>query len=711
LAKAKAELLAGNPNLEEYQKLYGELFVSPDYYGQKLTLLGQKLDKQSDIIELQYAVQPDYLVWLKRDSVKAAENLKYGYALLEKYEQLENLSVAELQAKADDAEIDWKKAQVEAQALKVVETEKTGIYNEENAKLTVENNKLNAEKTKLTNIKSQLTSGTTPDYIVQEVITDSLNSNTNLNYNGNANGSVYPAPLSNLVYSTTLSPSGVQTILNLATGRLAYLQSASTASQPTGWGYSRTPGYDYPTKKWLEDRIAHIENNLLPSVATEIADQEAIVATQQGKFDAGKAAWETAKAAYEASVDGVNGAVDGLRAQLGIWQNGVDLIAASAASGGTVTDITEPQKTAIFNAIKNYYVTRYHFDRKTSNVANIPTTLTDLSSTVTFSSTIFFGSVLPADYQVYINSLKNDSDIKIVNKYEWRDYADTYDVSQNSGWASIAVSFPASTSTIATVYVNSTIGNYLYLSRNVYGASAISDVHYYLPYNKLPDAQAPNVAAYPQFGYYGTSLFSILDNAKNVLAELRANAANTFYVENYKSVLGVVNRSIAFYEGLKTKYEEKIAEINGQIEAQETVIAAQEDKVAEQKAVVQAAKIVADDATVKYNAANTHATSLKNIFDQLKDASGTTLNLIKAKITELEDKIGNASTGYLKKVQDANKALADYIATGDGSDIIADKIAKLEGEIVNIDAKIAALEVIIQDIEARMQALLAEDNE
>ncbi|MDR2361219.1 MAG: hypothetical protein LBD91_00610, partial [Prevotellaceae bacterium] len=424
-------------------------------------------------------------------------------------------------------------------------------------------------------------------------------------------------------------------------------------------------------------------------------DQKAIIATAQGKFDAGKEAWEEAKESYLGAVSGVNTAVDGLRAQLSVWQTGVDLI---NAAGSTVTDITENQKTAIFSAIKTYYVTRYNFDRKTSVVANIPTTWAGLNDVAVFSRDIFFSSVAVVDYQTYINNLKTDSDIKIRNNYEWRNYEDNADVT--SGNAIILVGFPASTSTVPEAYVNSTIGKYLYLSRNVYGASALADVHYYLPYNvrPLPTEQAPNVPSYPDINNYNSSLFKILADAKNVLAELEANAANTFYVENYKSVLGVVNRTIAYYEGLKTEYEAKVVEINAEIEAQQAVVDAK-------KAAKDAAQLASNKATVDYDAANTYAGTLGYIYDQLKDVTGTTLYIIKEAIATQETKI-NALVTALKN---AENALREYRASGDAGDLIAKLVAEKEAKIAAIDAEIAILEIAIAEIEAKMEELLKDD--
>jgi hypothetical protein len=180
---------------------------------------------------------------------------------------------------------------------------------------------------------------------------------------------------------------------------------------------------------------------------------------------------------------------------------------------------------------------------------------------------------------------------------------------------------------------------------------------------------------------------------------LEENKANTFYVENYKTVLALVNRTIAFYEDLATEYGALVAETEAAVEEQVKVVNAQAK-------VQETANIALLEAQAVYNTANTHANNLKAVYDLLSNPSTGTLAIIAARITELENKIGNTTTGLIKKVQDANKALADYIAKGNGSDIIADKIAKLEAEIKDIDVKIAALELIIKEIEAKMQALL-----
>ncbi|MDR2359253.1 MAG: hypothetical protein LBD87_05585, partial [Prevotellaceae bacterium] len=298
LAEAKATLLASDPKLEEYLALKEKLYnVVNGLYPQKTAKLVEKLGLQAELIELQYAVNSEKLALLVKDSLKAATDLEYAKKLLEKYESLDGLSVAALQGKADDAKIEWEKAKIAAQDLNVVKTEKEG-------ELTVANAALTQANTDLTAIKAKLTSSSL-------TIVDSLYSYTQLGYNNGAgNTNVYPAPLANLVSRTEVSSYGAQNILNLVSVRLAYLTTASTANQLFRPNYTTTPGYDYPTRKWLEDKIAHIENDLLPSVATEITDQKAIIATAQGKFDAGKEAWEEAKESYLGAVSGVNTAVD-----------------------------------------------------------------------------------------------------------------------------------------------------------------------------------------------------------------------------------------------------------------------------------------------------------------------------------------------------------------------------------------------------------------
>jgi hypothetical protein len=687
LAEAKAKLLTDDPNLTAYLELKEKLYdVVNGLYPQKTAKLVEKLGLQAELIELKYAVNSEKLALLQRDSLKKATDLEYAKKLLEKYESLDGLSVAALQEKADDAKIEWEKAIIAAQDLNVVKTEKSG-------ELTVAVDAFNQANAELSTLKSKLTYSNS----IQETIVDSLYNSTRLNYNGDANGSVYPAPLSNLVYSTTLSSSGAQTILNLATGRLAYLQSASTAYQPTGWGYSETPNYNYPTKKWLEDRIAHIENNLLPSVATEIADQKAIIATAQEKFDDGKTDWEAAKGAYLTAVTDFNAKTTALRNQLNIWQTVTDAINA----GSTVT-LSDAQKTAVFNAVKSYYVMRYNFDRRATNLTGslgIPTTLTNLNDAAIFDRDIFFGYIADnaATYQWAINLLKPESNVRIDNNYEWYQYEGN---AIPSGNAAINVIFNTGVlPSDATVYQRSKIGLYLYWSAVVYGANAISDVHYYLPYDKRPTEKAPNVPSYPSFTNYNSSLFYILDDAKNVLAELKANAANTFYVENYKSVLGIVNRSIAFYEGLKTKYEAKVVEIKAEIEAQQVVVDAK-------KEVRDAAQLAYDKASAEYSAATTYASTLYAIYEQLSNATTSTLGIIQAAIAAQEQKI----EGLVESLIDAEEALRDYRANGDESDLIAKLVAEKEAKIAAIDAEIAALEVAIADIEAKMEELL-KDNE
>ncbi|MDR2801612.1 MAG: hypothetical protein LBB31_00155, partial [Prevotellaceae bacterium] len=158
------------------------------------------------------------------------------------------------------------------------------------------------------------------------------------------------------------------------------------------------------------------------------------------------------------------------------------------------------------------------------------------------------------------------------------------------------------------------------------------------------------------------------------------------------------DRTIAYYEGLETEYGALLAET-------EAAIAAQLEVVNAQAKVRDAAYIALQEAQAVYNTAYTHANNLQSLYTVLSNPSSA-LVIIKARITELEGQIGNTTTGLIAAVENANKALADYIAKGSGSDIIADKIAELEAKIKDIDAQIAALDLIIKDIEAKMAALL-----
>jgi hypothetical protein len=687
LADAKAGLLAYDPNLVEYETLLGKLY-NPlgGYYPLKAGELQNKLEAEAKLIELKYAVRADHLGLLVKDSVKYAKDLEYAYLLLDEYENLGPLSVDELQGRAAKAKANWETAKIAAQELNAIKVEKADSVTLENAKLTAEN-------AKLMDIKGELTGSTvtTPIYV------DSLYNTTNLNSNAYID---YPASLDNLVSYprniTEQNSNGAQGVINLAKTRLAYLESASLSSQPTGFGYNQ-PSNDYPTKKFLEDRIAHIETNLLPSVQTVIDDQKATIAATQVKFDDGKVAWEGAKTAYLTAVGDVNGATDGLRNALTTWQSEVNKITATAS---TYTDMSTATKNAIFSNIRTYYVTRYNFDRKTAtNVALVPTTLADLSSTFTFNGSDYFSTLTPGGYQAQIDALKIDSDIKIRNNYDWRNYDNNADVTQGyagSPGASVKVTFPTSPNTNPTEYVNSTIGQYLYLSRTVYGANAISDLHYYLPYDKRPTENASGVPASPSLGYDYSSLFYILDDAKTKLANLEADKDNTYYVDNYKTVLALVNRTIAAYAGLVTEYEAKVVKIGNDIKDQQAVVDAQQ-------AVVDAARLVEATATAEKKAADDYATSLEHLYDQLKDATGTTLGIIKDLIASQEIKI---ATLIDVDIKDANEILRKYRTTGDESDLIAKLVAEQEAKIADHNAQIAAYELIISGIEAKMDALL-----
>jgi hypothetical protein len=685
LDKAKADLLAFDPNLEAYLELSDKLYNAMNgIYYQRLDKITEKLGLEAELLELQYAVNADQRAWLQRDAAKADEALKYTQALLKKYEDLDGLSVAALQAKADEAGIEWKKAQAAAQELEVVKQEKTNTITEEGQKLSVETTKLNG-------IKSQLTNGATLNYEVQEEVVDSLY-NTHL---PKGSPEVYPAPQANLVNPASTYYAGAQNILNYANIRLAYLQSASAASQLYEPGKSTVPGDAYPTKKYLEDRIAHITNNLLPSVATQIADQEAIIATQQEKFNEGKAEWDNAKTEYLTAVEDFNAITAALRNQLNTWQTVTD---AMKAPSSTVTELNSTQKTNIFIAVKAYYVMRYNFDRKTATGYSIPTTLTELNN-VAFSRDALFGSISDnaTSYQTAIDAFKTETDVRIRNNYEWRNYDDN---SAAANPATVQVTFSTgSLPSGPTVYQRSRIGLYLYYSATVYGASTITDVHYYLPYDKRPEEKAPGVPSAPLLGNYNSSIFYNLDEAKTALTELEANNANSFYLENYKTMLAIVNRTIAYYSGIKTAYEAKIIEISNQVKAQQTVVDAQ-------LAVVKAANIALDVATIEYNAAETYAGSLQNIYDQLKDADNNTLAVIKAKIAELESEIGDPTSGLIKQVADAQKALRDYEAKGDESDYIARLIAEKEAKKAALEAQISALNTLIAEIEAKLEELL-----
>ena len=688
LAQAAASALANDPKLEQYQSLYEQLFVDPGYYGQKTTLLSSKLSKQSAIIELKYAVDADILAWLKKDSVKAAEELKYTKELLEKYESLDGLSVADLQAQADQAKIAWTSASITVAEKSAATLTAQNSYNEENTKY-------NNESTKLSNLRNKLTSAA-----VSLLVLDSLS-----NLNSYSAPSNYPASVSELVYSVSFSTLyGYKGILNRATDRLAYLKSEDVnASQSTGFGYSTVPSDYYPTKKYLEEKIAHIEDVLAPAVDRQIEEQKAKVAAAKTNLDAGKAAWTSAESAYKSGVTAVNNSVTNLRTQLVNWGKA----AQDSITKGSSASLTPTSQNTYFTVIKNYYVARYNFDRKgaTNYAANYVPAYAALTATSFTASTFFAsnysGNALASDWTAQVtlvNSLLQESNVKITNNYE-------YGVVDNTGVTTgqISVSWYTSPSDDATAYVNSQLGKLLYQSLHVYGAFNLDDIHYFLPYDtKRPTEQAAGKS--PNFNNYSSSLFALWKSAEDALTTLEENKANTFYVENYKTVLALVNRTIAFYEGLATEYGALVAETEAAVAAQEKVVNAQ-------LKVREAANIVLQEAQAVYSTALTHANNLKAVYDLLTNPAGGTLAIIKARITELGTIIGvpAPASGLFKKVQDANKALADYIAKGGGTDIIADKIAELEAEIATIDAQIAALELIIQEIEAKMEELLKDD--
>jgi hypothetical protein len=694
LALAQANALANDPKLEIFQDLYAKLFVAPNYYGQRTGLLTDKLDCQTQILGLQFATNAEHLAWLKRDSIKAAESLKYAKELLSKYEGLDGLSVAELQAKADQAKLDWTSASVTAAEKNAAVTAASNVYNEENTKYTNEN-------TKLTNLRNKLTTS-----VVQLVVLDSLYS---LNpYNS---PSVYPASASDLVNSVSSSTlSGYKNILNRANERLAYLKSEdANASQATGFGYSASPSDGQPTKKYLEEQIRYIVDVKIPAIDLQIAEQTAKVSEANTKLTAGKTAWASAESAYKTSAGQVNTTASALRAQLTTWKKAAqDSLVESSADG-----LTTAQQNAFFGAIKNYYVARYNFDRfvataPVSTTYGVPTTLNGtgaLSDADSFNAEDFFTAVGDnawSNQLSLIAALESASNVKIVNSYEYQSFDGTganQSVSpQATGGIVVQASFPASTSTVETAYVNSKLGALLYQSRNVYGAGTLDDIHYFLPYDTKRPTEAVNTKT-PAFGNYTASLFNAWKTEDDALVTMKNNKANTFYIENYRTVLALVNRTIAFYEGLATEYGALVAETEAAVAAQQTAVNAQAK-------VREAAYAALQEATAVYTAANTHAANLQALYNTLSNPATGTLAIIKARIAELENQIGNPASGLIKAMEDANKALADYVAKGGGAEVIAARIAELEAGIKDIDAQLAALEQIIAAIEAQMQALL-----
>jgi hypothetical protein len=682
LANAQAKLLANDPNLVEYQAWYTKLFVNPGYYGERTTLLVKKLGFQTDILGLQYATNEEWLAWLKRDSVKAGEELKYTKDLLVRYENLDGLSVAALQAKADEAKIAWTSASVTAAEKNVAVTEAQIKHDEEDTKLTAEQGKLDDIKNKLTTSSASYT------------FADSL---IDLNpYNSAA--FVYPAPVSDLASTYTISKDGYKDILKYVTDRLTYLKSDINDPQSSGY-IPYTPTDANPTKKYLEEQIAHIEDVLVPAIGRQIEEQEVRVADAETKLEDGKTAWASAETAYKASVDQVNNTAAALRTQLPIWKKA----ATDSSDKFSTTDLTTAQQIAFFNPVKNYYVARYNFDRLTTSgsvTTYIPAEYAELSA-ATFNYTAFFATnSLGTDWGTQlslIDVLEDASNIKIVNNYEY------YNFEGSSLNGSIDVTFPSSTSTVDKAPVNGRLGALLYLSRAVYGASTLTDIHYFLPYETTVPATVTVGSKTPVFINYDDSFFGLWEGAASSLTAMKAAKANTLYIENYKTVLALVERTITFYENLKAEYEALVAET-------EAAIAAQQIVVNEQTEVVAAAKTVKEEATVVYNTALKHAGNLEALYDLLKDSEDNTLGgIIKARIKELEKDIKDPDhdgDGLIKDVEEANAAILAYIGGDNAGKVVADNIAKKEAKIKDIDAQIAALGVIIDDIEAKMQALL-----
>jgi hypothetical protein len=682
LAEAQAKFLANNPKLAEYQKLYDSLFVSPNYYAKKTGLLKDKLEKESSILELKYSSNADHLAWLFRDSLKAAQNLSYTLQLLAKYEALDGQTVEQLQAKADDAEIEWQQAQAVVAEKELIQQEKENVYDTENAKLTTENSKLSTLYDKLNG------------YSVQLLVLDSLYS-----LNSYSSPTVYPAPISSLVYSVHQSTLyGYKRILARATGRLAYLKSELLSSQPTGFGYTTSPSDYEPTKKYLEEKIKHIENELLPVVDRLISEQDAKVQEADSKLATGKEAWSSANTAYKNAVTGLNVTTATLRSQLLAWKKA----ATDSLTKGTTKNLSTGQRSAFFDAIQKYYEARYEFDRFVATnglLAYIPKTSAGLKDEDAFNATDFFdadaGVVGANEWGLQlsvISALENESNVKIVNDYEWKNFDGTPGGNVYVSWPSVSTD----------PYASSILGALLYQSRNVYGASDIIDIHYFLLYDTKPTETVNGKS--PVFSYYYSSLFYALQTAKGDLTTLVESKEKAFYVENYKTVLALVNRTIAYYEDLATEYGELVAKT-------EAEFAAQTDVVNAQAKVLQAAYEAYLEADAAVVTATTYANNLEGIYDLLKEANASsTLAIIKGKIAELENKINNPATGkgLIKDVEKANKALANYRASGDtdGGDIIADQIKALEAEIADIEAQIKALEAIINGIEAQMAELL-----
>jgi hypothetical protein len=682
LAAAQAKALANDPNLVEYQALYTKLFSFPNYYGKRTDLLSDKLGLQTQILGLQYATNEEQLAWLKRDSVKAAEELKYTKELLGKYESLYGLSVAELQTRVDQAELDWTEALAIGDQKYEALTDSSSVYNEEYDKWYNERNKLNDLINKLTYSGSTL------------LILDSL-----YYLNSYSSPPVYPASISELVNQVQTSYMyGYKDILNRATGRLAYLKSEDINSyQPTGFTYSSTPSDYEPTKKYLEEKIRYIEDVQVQAIDIQITEQTAKVADANTKLTAGNTAWEGAKSAYEASVTQVNNAVAVLRGHLVTWEKAAKDSVNSPTAGAA--SLTQTNQNIYFSAIKNYYVARYNFDRKEATYPAsqyVPAYEALIAASFT-SGTFFAQNNLAFDWQAQANlagALLAESNVKIVNNYEY----DVIDNNGSSGTINDAWYSATSPDPDATAYVNSRLGALLYQSRNVYGASSLIDVHYFLPYDTRKPESTVN-GKIPSFESYGVSLFGVWKTADNELTTMKTAKANTFYIENYKTVLALVNRTIAFYEDLAVEYGALVAET-------EAAVAAQQIVVNEQAKVREAAYAAMQEANAAYNTAYAHANNLYNLYDLLSNSTTGTLEIIKAQITALEGKINHPETGLIKQVEEKNAAIRKYIAEGYSGKVIADEIAIYEVQVKDTDAKIAALEVIINDIEAKMQALL-----
>ncbi|MDR3350910.1 MAG: hypothetical protein LBN98_04620 [Prevotellaceae bacterium] len=692
LAQAKADLLKNDPKLALYLELKEKLYnVTNGLYYQKKTLVGKQLETEADLIKLQYAVDADWVAYLKQDSVKAAESLKYANELLEKYKSLDGLSVAELQAQADQAKIDWTSAKAAASQQAAATVTAQNKYNEESTKYSVEATKLNELKNKLTSTSVQL------------VVVDSL---YYLYYYSSP--AVYPASVSDIVSSVLTSTiNGYKNIQKRAVDRLAYLKSEDVnAAQSSGFGYSTYPSDQEPTKKYLEERIKYIEDVLVQAIDTQIAEQTAEVNAANAALTAGKAAWATAESAYKGGVTAVNNSVTALRNQLVQWKKAAE-DSVAAASPGTLTTANQ---NAYFSAIKNYYVARYNFDRKvaTGYAANYVPAYSELTAASftasTFFAQTFSGSDLASDWTAQVslvNRLLEESNVKIENGYEY-DKVDGSVTSSGTIQTAWNTTLPAGAA--STHYVNSQVGQLLYQSTHVYGANTLDDIHYFLPYDTKKPAE-PSGAKSPSFSNYSTSLFGTWASADAALTTLKTNKANTFYIENYKTVLALVKRTIAYYEGLATEYGALVAET-------EAAVAAQVEVVNAQLKVREAAYIVVQEALARYNTANTHAANLGNVYNALTNATTGTLAIIKTAITDLETQIGApgvSPTGLYAKVNNANKALADYLAKGQESDLLIKLVAEKEAEIAAIKGEIAALENVIAIVEAQMEELLKDE--